>query len=243
MKQWLTSSGRLVRWYGKLGSTNDEARAWAREGAQEGSTVWAEEQSAGRGRRGAVWLSGPGEGLTFSVILRPSMPRALWPRLALVSGLAGVRVFEGQGLAAELKWPNDVMVKDRKICGILVEAFDDAVIVGVGINVNEAIFPEPIAPIATSMRAESGRNFVLSDLLENCIDELLHHASLVELDFSFLAEAMRERCALTGRRVRILSAGASIDGTVLGISNQGELQLESEGRLLSFLQVDKVRLI
>jgi biotin-(acetyl-CoA carboxylase) ligase len=84
---------------------------------------------------------------------------------------------------------------------------------------------------------------VLSDLLENCIDELLHHASLVELDFSFLAEAMRERCALTGRRVRILSAGASIDGTVLGISNQGELQLESEGRLLSFLQVDKVRLI
>jgi carbamoyltransferase len=129
MKQWLTSSGRLVRWYGKLGSTNDEARAWAREGAQEGSTVWAEEQSAGRGRRGAVWLSGPGEGLTFSVILRPSMPRALWPRLALVSGLAVVRVFEGQGLAAELKWPNDVMVKDRKICGILVEAFDDAVIV------------------------------------------------------------------------------------------------------------------
>lgn len=243
MKQWLTSSGRSVRWHGKLGSTNDEARAWALEGAQEGSTVWAEEQSAGRGRRGAVWLSGPGEGLTFSVILRPSMPRALWPRLALVSGLAIVRVFEGLGLAAELKWPNDVLVKDRKICGILVEAFDDAVIVGVGINVNEAIFPKSIAAIATSIRAETGRKFALSDLLENCIDELLHHASMVELDFPFLAEAMRERCALAGRRVRILSAGASIDGTVRGISNQGELQLESEGGLLSFLQADQVRLI
>ncbi len=243
MKESLTAAGRSVRWYDILGSTNDMARAWALEGAQEGSTVWAEEQSTGRGRRGAVWLSGPGEGLTFSVILRPGMPRALWPRLALVSGLAVVRVLEGQGLAAELKWPNDVMVKGRKICGILVEAFDDSVIVGVGINVNEAVFPESIADIATSMRAESGRNFVLSDLLENCIEELLHHARLVELDFPFLAEAMRERCALTGRRVRILSAGASIVGMVRGISNQGELQLESEGKLLSFLQADQVRLI
>ncbi|MBU6328303.1 MAG: biotin--[acetyl-CoA-carboxylase] ligase, partial [Verrucomicrobia bacterium] len=206
-------------------------------------TVWAEEQSTGRGRRGAVWLSGPGEGLTFSVILRPGMPRALWPRLALVSGLAIVRVLEGQGLAAELKWPNDVMVKDRKICGILVEAFDDAVIVGVGINVNEAVFPESIVDIATSMRAELGRNFVLSELLENCIEELLHHSRLAEQDFSFIAEAMRERCALTGRLVRIVSAGASIVGMVRGISNQGELQLESEGRLLSFLQADQVRLI
>lgn len=114
MKSWRTAEGIEIRWYPLVDSTNDVARDWAGEGAAEGSVVVADEQTAGRGRRGAVWVCPVGAGLPFSQILRPSMPRALWARLALIAGLAVAKTLEKLGVAAEVKWPNDVLLGGKK---------------------------------------------------------------------------------------------------------------------------------
>ena len=124
------------------GSTNDELRALAEASAPEGLVLLALEQSAGRGRRGAKWFAPPGEALTFSILLRPAAPKALWPRLALAAGLAVAEVVESFGPAAGIKWPNDVYAEGRKLGGILVEVptvTPPRLIIGVGLNVLNSV--------------------------------------------------------------------------------------------------------
>ena len=118
-------------WRETVSSTNDELRALAEKGMAEGLVLVAEEQTAGRGRRGAEWFSPTGESLAFSVLLRPSEPMAFWPRLSLAAGLAVAESLEKFVPLAEIKWPNDVLICGKKIAGILVEAGRDFVIVGI----------------------------------------------------------------------------------------------------------------
>ncbi|NJM36722.1 MAG: biotin--[acetyl-CoA-carboxylase] ligase [Akkermansiaceae bacterium] len=103
-------------------STNDEVRSLAEMGAAEGLVLLAEKQTAGRGRRGAVWFSPAGESLAFSILLRPPEPKSLWPRLALATGLALAEAFESiQIHNVKVKWPNDVLIRGKKVAGVLVE--------------------------------------------------------------------------------------------------------------------------
>jgi len=241
MRSWERADGAEVRWYDEVDSTNDVAKSWAQTGAREGSVVCAEQQSAGRGRRGAVWVCPAGEGLAFSVILRPTMSRALWPRIALVAGLAVAQSLEKFGLAAELKWPNDVLVAGKKICGVLVEAVGDAVIVGIGINVGVRKFPDELAEIATSVWRESGREIEREDLLEEVVKRMVHLVAGIEGEFSDLLDAWRQRCALTGKWVACLIAEQSAQGLVRGVSEAGELLLEIDGQVRALLQADQIR--
>ncbi len=243
MRQWHSSLGHCIRWYALVGSTNDVAKEWASDGAADGSVVCAEEQSAGRGRRGSAWVCPVGEGLTFSQILCPTMPRALWPRLALIAGLAVAKVLESQGIAAEVKWPNDVLVGGKKIAGILVESVGDAVIVGVGLNVNVAELPLEIAEIATSMLRETGRTFERELLLENLSYAMHAHAARAEHDFSELMLELRERCALTGKRVSLLLGNETHNVIVAGLSERGELLIDRDGRIEALMQADQIRII
>lgn len=243
MREWARAGGAVVRWYEEVDSTNDVAKIWASAGASEGSVVCAEEQSAGRGRRGAVWVCPVGEGLAFSVILRPSMSRALWPRIALIAGLAVAQSLEHYGIAAELKWPNDVLVAGKKICGVLVEAVGDAVIVGIGINVGVREFPHELAEIATSVWRESGREIEREELLEEVVKRLVHQVASIEGDFSELLHAWRQRCALSGKWVTCLIAEQSVQGRVRGLSDAGELMLEIDGQVRTLLQADQIRVI
>lgn len=152
-----------LRWHASVTSTMDLAVALAAAGANHGVTVCAGEQSAGRGRRGREWQSPAGAGLYFSMVSRPSLVSTSLPLLTLAAGV-GVRegIRAATGVVADLKWPNDVMIGRRKLAGILAEGLSlgtiaQAVIIGVGVNLQPAAYPPDVAARATSLEGELGR--------------------------------------------------------------------------------------
>jgi BirA family transcriptional regulator, biotin operon repressor / biotin---[acetyl-CoA-carboxylase] ligase len=137
----------------------------------EGATIATDHQTAGRGRLGRVWEDAPGHGLLFSVLLRPGPPIAIWPELSVVAGEA---VAAALPVAASVSHPNDVMVDGRKIAGILPEAADGRVVLGVGVNVNQAAEDLPAGAVKppTSLRIETGREWERAPLLAAILLEL-----------------------------------------------------------------------
>ena len=224
-------------------STNDETRILGQAGTPGGLVLLALQQTAGRGRRGAVWFSPPGESLAFSILIRPEEPKALWPRLALATGLAVAEAVESLGLTAGIKWPNDVWIRSRKVAGILVEAGSDFAIIGIGLNVNTREFPEEVANIATSLRLESGRDIPRHEVLGALIHCFALRQSQIGAEFGELLDAVRQRCVLTGNRVSLTTSAGRKEGTVEGIAPGGELMLRSEAGLENLIQADEVRII
>ncbi|MEN9535956.1 MAG: hypothetical protein RIR37_1229 [Verrucomicrobiota bacterium] len=198
------------------GSTNDELRVLAEASAPPGLVLLALEQTAGRGRRGARWVASPGESLTFSILLRPSEPKALWPRLALAAGLAVAEAVESFGPAAGIKWPNDVWIGSRKVAGILVEAGADFAIVGIGLNVN-------------TTRAII-RRFAI-------------RAQQIDADFSALMDQVRQRCVLSGKTVQLVTPAGPRVGLVDGLSHAGELIFRSSSGTEHLIQADEIRIV
>lgn len=228
-------------WREKVSSTNDELRELAEKGMAEGLVLVAEEQAAGRGRRGAEWFSPKGESLAFSVLLRPSEPKAFWSRLSLAAGLAVAEGLESHVPLAEIKWPNDVLIGGKKIAGILVEAGADFVIVGIGINVNTEGFPEGLA--GTSLKMECGREVSRAEVLLGVVTRLARHAGRIEHDFGSVLRGIRERCALTGKFVAFTSLGERREGLVKGLGEGGELLVEISGKTERIVQADEVRVV
>lgn len=224
-------------------STNDEAKQHASQGAEHGTVIVTEKQTAGRGRRGAVWHCPPELGLAFSVILRPNMPRALWHRLSLVTAWAVASTLQKIHVNASVKWPNDVWVHGKKICGILLESTADAVIVGIGINVNVKDFPEDISHLATSILLETGSEYPRDLLLENIVAALLHYSDSCEENFSEIIHSIRSSCALTDHIVSLTLQGEKIIGRVKTISDSGELILETQEKTLTIIQADEIRVM
>ena len=209
-------------------STSDEAKRGAREGAPHGATWVAEEQTAGRGRQGRTWTSPPGENLLFSVLLRVVCPPSRLPPVAIAAGLA-VRdavASAAPDAAPRIKWPNDVLVGDRKIAGILVEAITagsrvEALVVGVGLNVHTRDFPPEIAARATSMALVSPAVPDRAELLADILGRLDHDAHVVLARGLGLLRARIEAAdALRGRRVRSDDAA---EGVASGIDDEGRL--------------------
>ncbi len=223
------------------GSTNDEAAARARTGAAEGLVVLAERQLAGRGRRGAAWHSPPGEALAFSIVVRPAEPKSFWPRLALVAGVAVAEALESMGLRPGIKWPNDLWLGGKKVAGILVEAGADFAIVGIGLNINTADFPEALAEIATSLRIETGRECDRAEVLAAIIARFAVLRGRIGEDFPEIVTGVATRCVLTGRRVTLTTGGRAKSGTVEGIGSGGELLLRTDDGLERLIQADDVR--
>ena len=168
--------GRPASWLDETESSNDDALAAARGGAAHGALFGAESQTRGRGRRGSQWVSAPGEGLWFSVLLRPALSAELVSGLSLCAGLA-VRAALAKRVAPSVgvKWPNDVLAGTGKLAGILVESQltgprVNSVVVGIGINVAQTAFPDALSSIATSLaRLGSGpqsRELLLADVLQ-----------------------------------------------------------------------------
>jgi BirA family biotin operon repressor/biotin-[acetyl-CoA-carboxylase] ligase len=240
-------------------STNDLAKAAAREGAPHGATWVAEEQTAGRGRRGHAWVCTAGEGLLFSVLVRVSCAPARIAPAALAVGLA-VRdavATAAPGATVGIKWPNDVLMGDRKVAGVLVEAVTvgsrvDAVIVGVGINVHTRSFPEVIADRATSVALASSappdRASVLVDVLAR-IDRDLH--IVVGRGLGLLLGRLNAADVLRGRTVRRdlgeatqQGAGAPTDqGVAEGIDEDGRLLVRRADGVLTRWNAGEVHLL
>jgi biotin-(acetyl-CoA carboxylase) ligase len=246
---------RDVRVVPETGSTNADLAAEAGEGAAEGVVLATEVQTAGRGRLGRSWTAPPRSALLFSVLLRPQVPvaRAGWmPLLAGVAAATAVRrmtawsqaaerFFPDQGgrsdsaVDARLKWPNDLLVGDRKLAGILVEKAGDAMIVGIGLNVGLKSAELPV-PTATSLAIEGAPLSDRAPILRAILRELeTWYREWTALDgdpeASGLRTAYKELCATLGRRVRVdLPGGETLAGTATDIDPGGRLVItETEG--------------
>jgi BirA family biotin operon repressor/biotin-[acetyl-CoA-carboxylase] ligase len=231
-------------------STNDLAHRAAKEGAPHGATWVADRQTSGRGRHGRTWVSPPGEGLLFSVLLRLSCAPAQLPPLALLCGLA---VRDAVARAAPrvpiaIKWPNDVIAGGRKLAGVLVEAITvgsrvEAVVVGIGINVHSRSFPGDLGARATSVAiAASGgvapdRATLLVDVLAS-IDRELH--VVLARGLGLLHERLRAADVLRGHRVR---SDSGDQGLAVGIDDQGRLLVRRDDGVVVAWVAGEVNLV
>jgi BirA family biotin operon repressor/biotin-[acetyl-CoA-carboxylase] ligase len=218
---------RFEAW-SRLGSTNDRLRRLALAGAAPFSVVIAEEQTMGRGRTGRRWDSPPGLGLWMSVLLRPAATEAA--RLTpLIVGLAVCRAFEhvARELSASLKWPNDVLLGDRKAAGVLCEAAGaQGVVAGVGINVCQRLsdFPEPLRGRAVSLEMAAGRAVSRSTLAGALVAEMRALLSRPPLRLEgAVAREVERRDALRGLEIRVED---DVQGTARGVDANGRLQVE-----------------
>lgn len=224
-------------------STNDDARELAAAGAADGLIVLALDQTAGRGRRGAAWFSEPHDSLALSIVLRPVHPKALWPRLALASGLAVAEAFESFGAATGIKWPNDVWIGGKKAAGILVEAGPDFAIVGIGLNIGTRRFPTEVRDLATSLDLATGRRHPRAEVLSALIGRLARRRHQIGSDFDQVLDAVRQRCVLRGHRVSFLVGNQAHVGTVENIAPGGELLVRGAQGVEKFLQADEIRIL
>ncbi|GIF10865.1 biotin--[acetyl-CoA-carboxylase] ligase [Actinoplanes teichomyceticus] len=226
----------------ETGSTNADAAAAARDGAAEGLVVVAERQVAGRGRRDRQWVSPARAGLTLSVLLRPGAadPARDWPAAApgavgwlpLLAGvaLAGA-VSRVAGVEAALKWPNDLLVDDRKCAGILAEVAGDAIVVGIGLNVSTRAeeLPETTGVPATSLRVAGAENFDRDPLLRALLRGLERwyggwREAAGDAEMCGLLGEYRRRCATIGRAVRVLlPGGGELTGEATTVDRDGRL--------------------
>jgi BirA family biotin operon repressor/biotin-[acetyl-CoA-carboxylase] ligase len=238
--------GRLtgpLRAYASVASTQTLARSWAEAGAAEGAVVLADHQTVGRGRRGRAWTAPPGTALLFSVVLRPPLPVARWPEIPLAAGCAVAEALEGAaGVAASLKWPNDVLVAGRKLAGILAEAVAGApplVVLGIGVNVSqrETDWPPDLAARAQSL-AGLAAPVTRRELLTAVLARLnAWYAVLLDEGFEAVRIAWRQR-GLLGTRVR-LPAG---EGTAVDLAPRGELIVRrADGQTVLLVSAEDVR--
>jgi BirA family transcriptional regulator, biotin operon repressor / biotin---[acetyl-CoA-carboxylase] ligase len=231
-------AGRPARLLACTGSTNQDGLAHGRRGAAAGTLLVAETQTAGRGRLGRQWLSPPGTGLYFSVILRPRLAPADFPKITLAAGLAVCQAVEtATGLAPAIKWPNDLLLAGRKFCGILTESEGLAdraplAVLGIGLNVSTplAAFPAELREKATSLLAHAGRHYQRGPLLLAILTRL--ERVLGQLEDGLFAELLaewRRRDGLAGKRLSWLTpAGEVVAGLALGPDANGILRIRDE---------------
>ncbi len=220
--------GPVLR-FDTLPSTSDTAKELARDGAGEGTTVVAAEQTMGRGTRGRVWLGAPGDNLYASVILRPQVGAERVGELAFVAAIAVARaVRSSYGLDARIKWPNDVRVGGRKIAGILVEVSRGAAVVGIGLNLNLMELPEEIAESATSVRIELGRLTDIDEAVASVSGELESAYKIYKSDgFAATLDAWRALEETTGTDVTVRWSGGVAVGRAVEIDETGGLVIET----------------
>ena len=238
-------AGKLIHHYYKIGSTNSEAMLAAADGAPEGSVFLAEEQLAGRGRSAHVWHSARSSGIYCSVILRPAMPPSDALIFSLAAGLAvrGAIMEIAPQLPVDLKWPNDLLVEGKKICGILTEMNAEAtrvryLVIGIGINVNQTKFPAELRDTATSLRIETGAEWSRVELCAALLKSLdREYRALIDDAGNDVIKDGGARAAILrrfeasssmvrGRKVRV-EDDDKFNGTSQGLDDRGFLRVKS----------------
>lgn len=232
-----TIFAKQIHHYYKIGSTNTEAMQSAAEGAPEGSVFLAEEQLAGRGRGAHTWHSAQSTGIYCSVILRPAMPPSDALIFSLAAGLAmRAAVLEiAPQLEPDLKWPNDLLLGGRKFCGVLTEMNAEAtqvrhLVVGIGINVNQAKFPADLREIATSLRIETGTEWSRVELCGALLKSLDREYRVLANDAgarpSILRRFEESSSSVHGRKVSV-EENSGLDGVTEGLDGRGFLQVRT----------------
>ena len=238
---------KIVR-FESLPSTNTELARMASEGAAEGLSIVADEQTAGRGRLQRAWSSPKGAGLYFSILLRPAIPQSDWPLITFMVALAvGDALLEAAGVPTDIKWPNDLLSGERKICGILAEAIETpegrAVVVGIGINLTEKAFPEELKLQATSVSEVTGRQPERETILAALLRALSRWYSLLNerggLEKIVAAWSRRSSYA-TGRLVQVSNRDEVWKGTTCGVEHDGALRLNTSSGEMKLVRAGDV---
>ena len=234
-------AGRTLYFFESTGSTNPDAKRFAEEGAPHGTIVVADRQTAGRGRRGRTWSSPSGKSIYFTIVVRPAFAPDKASMITLVMALSVAQAIEEvTGLPAQIKWPNDIVVHKKKVCGILTEMsmtpeMDEIqfVVAGVGVNTNHngpEEFPEEIRETAASLKMESGEHIDRAGLLERILARFEENYDCFERiqDLSTLREAYQAHLINMDTQVLVLDPAGEYAGISRGISETGELIVERE---------------
>lgn len=229
--------GRDIRVFQETGSTNDIVDKMGRDEVPEGVVVFAESQTKGRGRLGREWVSPPGRGLWFSILLRPALPpqAATQITIAAATGLARA-IKERTHVAPEIKWPNDLLVRGRKLCGILTEMSAELdtiryVVLGIGLNVNFAAedWPPALRPLATSLRLETGHPIRRTELAAAILRELNRDYQRVRGGaFESLADEWERQCSTIGQNVEVCQGTRKLRGRAEALDAEGALLLRTD---------------
>lgn len=234
-------TGRNLVLLETVDSTNNKAKQLAEEGAADGTLVVADSQSGGKGRRGKLWSSPSGAGVWMSLILRPQCPPASASMLTLVAALSvnrGIR--EVTSVSSQIKWPNDIVINGKKVCGILTEMSAEPdlinhVVVGIGINSNNVLFPKELEQVATSLRLASGQLVKRAKLVNAvlCAWEEYYHIFLQTENLSGLVAEYNDKLTGLGGAVKVLMPADSYDGISQGVDENGRLLVKkSDGTVM-----------
>lgn len=228
-------AGQEIFYFDTIDSTNIKAKELAEQGYPGGTLVVADRQTAGRGRRGRSWESAAGTGIFMTLLLKPEINPNNASMLTLVSALAVAKaISDVTGEKAQIKWPNDIVVHDKKICGILTEMsaqFDyiNHIVIGIGINVHNEEFPEELCDKAGSLYLEYGRHFHRADIIEKILEyfEEYYDIFLQTEDLSGLMKEYNSMLVNLQKSVKVLDPKAPFEGKALGITKKGELIVDT----------------
>jgi len=244
--------GKIVHVFQKIGSTNTQAMAMAAKGAEEGTLLVAETQTAGKGRLGRSWFSPPGLNLYLSVILRPEIDCAQATILTLLAGIAVAHAIrERSQVTAHLKWSNDVLIGEKKVAGILAELATDGqaikhLILGIGLNVNleAAMLPPELSKTATSLKIESGRTVSRLEMLEALVNQLERwYTVFLDQGPTPILKECSQLSHTVGRRIQVVCHDKVLEGEAVGLAPNGGLILrEPDGTSRTILTGDVVHL-
>lgn len=231
--KWL---GRNLVYLPTTDSTNTQAKLLAEQGAPHGTLVAADMQTGGRGRRGRTWIQKSGENISMSLLIRPEIKPDNASMLTLVSAASIKRAIEElAGTRVEIKWPNDLIINGKKICGILTEMSAEQdyihyVVPGFGINVSGTSFPEDIKSFASSIYRETGKRISRSLLIAGILKELEkdYESFILEENLAFIKDEYNSCLVSLGREVRVLDPKGEFNGISRGITDMGELIVECE---------------
>ncbi|WP_046173699.1 biotin--[acetyl-CoA-carboxylase] ligase [Domibacillus indicus] len=226
--------GKHIVFKESVESTQKEAHKIAEE-APEGTLVIAEEQTAGRGRMTRTFHSPKYTGIWMSLILKPDLPPHRAPQFTLIAAVAVTEAIrDTTGLKAEIKWPNDLLLNEKKITGILTELQADSdrirsLIIGIGINANQQSFPEELSGIATSLALEKGEHVPRAKLVQAVLKNIeIYYKEYLNNGFSSIKEKWESFAVSIGRQITARTLNGSIRGKALGITEEGVLRLEDE---------------
>ena len=234
--------GQSIQYFSSVESTQVKAHALAKEGAPEGTVVIADHQSGGKGRLGRTWHSPEGTGIWMSILLRPKLELHRCPQLTLLAAVASVEAIrELTDLPVMIKWPNDILLHGKKICGILTELNAEAdcinyLIMGIGMNVNTPSFPGELQDIATSLAIEKKQNVTRVPLIRRLLEKLEElYVLYLEDGFGPIKSRWESYALSIGKQVTIRRMHSTMSGLALGIDDQGVLLVQDENG-----QVEKV---
>jgi BirA family biotin operon repressor/biotin-[acetyl-CoA-carboxylase] ligase len=242
----ISRSPFIIHHFTSIDSTNDQLKKMIE--APEFTCVVADRQTAGRGRHGRTWHSAPGDGLYLSVLLCPQGPSSKIPSLSLMAAIAVAEVLIARDIAGvDIKWPNDVLVNDRKVCGILVEGTSSGsnrhrIILGIGINLNHRSFPQKLGATATSLMIETGCSVDIDQFCDQLLERIAHWYERWAMSDAIISRFQELSSYARGRLVIATLDDGQITGETAGLTVTGALRVAtSDGRIKQIMAGDVMR--